>query len=179
MNIEVLIGSLPIAYAFNDFEEIIYFAPWLRKNRQEIKSQFSALNKILKKNHDTISTSAFSIAVLQELILLTGITYLFIYLNDHRWRLAVIIIIAFFLHLFVYVWQWNIFRKYVPFIVTSLLPIPFCFYALIPYYNYNPFDWGELVLWSLIGMVIMIPSLFLAFYWAKLFKRWRKKYFYN
>ncbi len=127
---EILILLLPIVFMIHDFEEIIMFKPWLNKNKSEIKERFPKFENFLaKKNYFDLSTSGFSIAVLHEFVLISLVTVLSLFYKSYDWWFGAFAVFS--LHLFVHIIQWVIYGKYVPFIVTSMLTLPYCIYTFI------------------------------------------------
>lgn len=170
MDIKILIYLLPIVFILHDFEEIIMFRPWLDKHRTEIKSRFPRLDKILLRNHDHLSTSAFAVAVLHEFVIIAIITILAVHFDSYQWWFGAFA--AFFLHLFVHILQWLVFGKYVPFIITSILALPYCSYTIIQFLKFTNLTGGQLTLWAGIGVLLTLASFYPAFFLASKFEHW-------
>ena len=173
MDIKLLIALLPAVFMLHDFEEIIMFEPWLKKNREEVKRRFPSLDKILRRSHDRLSTPAFAVAVLHEFLIIAVITYLSLHFDSYAWWFGAFA--AFFLHLFVHIGQWIIFRKYVPFIVTSILALPYCGYALIQFLQVTNLSAGQMIFWMVVGVALTVVSFFPAFYLAGRFEDWKNQ----
>ena len=173
MDIKLLIALLPAVFMLHDFEEIIMFEPWLKKNREEIRRRFPSLDKILSRNHDRLSTPAFAVAVLHEFLIIAVITYLSLYFDSYTWWFGAFA--AFSLHLFVHIGQWIIFRKYVPVIVTSILALPYCGYALIEFLKVTDLSAAQMAFWAGLGVALTVVSFFPAFYLAGRFEDWKNK----
>lgn len=172
MDIKNLIALLPIVFILHDFEEIIMFKPWLEKNRAEIKARFPRLDQVLHRSHDHLSTSAFAVAVLHEFAIIAVVTTLSMHFEAHQWWFGAFA--AFSLHLFVHIGQWLIFGRYVPFIITSILALPYCFYTFTQFARFTDMTSGQLTLWAGIGVLLTIISFPSAFFLASKFEHWLK-----
>ena len=118
MTIEWVMGLLPIVFMLHDFEELIMFEPWLRKNRAEIARRFPPIDRVLRAHHDRLSAAGFAVAVAHEFSLIAGITVVALALGLYGlWFGA---FAAFSLHLLVHIAQWVAYRKYVPCVITSV-----------------------------------------------------------
>ncbi len=124
--LQLLMVVLPVVFMLHDFEEIIMFRSWLDRNRHELHRRFPRFEAFLsKRGHFEYSTSAFAIGVAHEFILLSAVSLCSIYHEAYEWWFGVFM--AYFIHLFVHIAQWIIYRKYVPVIITSLLSLPLLF----------------------------------------------------
>lgn len=173
MDTKLLITLLPLVFMFHDFEEIIMFKPWLQKNRDEIRRRFPRIDKTLSKSHDHFSTSAFAVAVLNEFFIITFITYVSLYFNSYHWWFGAFM--AFSLHLIVHIVQWIIFGKYVPVIVTSILAMPYCVYTFFQFLKVTDMTVGQLLFWTVTGIILTIVSFVPAFFFASRFENWKNK----
>jgi hypothetical protein len=173
MDIKLLIALLPIVFMLHDFEEIIMFKPWLDKNRGEVGRRFPRIDSILKKNHDQLSTSSFSVAVLHEFLLISIITYLSLYFRAYQWWFGAFA--AFSLHLLFHIGQGMVYSRYVPCIITSILALPYCIYTFIAFLKVTDMTVVQLSLWAVLGMIIAVASFFPAFYLASKFEAWKDR----
>lgn len=172
----ILIAAFPVVFLLHDFEEIIMFRPWLNKNRSELKKRYPTFEHFLaKKQIYTLSTSAFAVAVLHEFLLVSAITCLSLWYNDYHWWFAAFS--AYFLHLFVHVAQWLLWRKYVPVIITTFLTMPYCFYTLHLFVQTIPMDAQTMLLWAMVGIIITLLSFPSAYYFAQQFEKWEKRHY--
>ena len=170
MDIKILIALLPVVFILHDFEEIIMFKPWLDKNREEIKTRFPRLDQILSRNHYQFSTSAFAVAVLHEFIIIAVITTLSMHFDSYHWWFGAFA--AFSLHFFVHIAQWLVFGRYVPFIITTILVLPYCSYTFLQFLKFTEMTAGQLTLWSGIGVLLTAVSFYPAFFLASKFEQW-------
>jgi hypothetical protein len=171
MDIRLFIALLPAVFMFHDFEEIIMFKPWLEKNRAEIKQRFPRIDSMFKNHVDALSTSAYAVAVFHEFIILALVTYLSLCFSSYHWWYATFI--AFSIHLLVHIAQWLMFGKYVPFILTSILALPYCVYVLIEFLKITDMTLGQLLFWAGLGVILTIASLVPAFFLASRFEYWK------
>jgi hypothetical protein len=173
MDIKLPIALLPFVFMLHDFEEIIMFKPWLEKNRSEVGCRFPRVDSILLKNHDHLSTSAFSVAVLHEFLLISIITYLSLYFGAYQWWFGAFA--AFSLHLLFHIGQGVVYGKYVPCIVTSILTLPYSIYTFIAFLKVTELTAVQLLLWAVVGMIIAAASFVPAFYLASRFESWKNR----
>lgn len=73
-DIKVMVWLFPILFMFHDFEEIIFMQSWINKNRNYLTHRFPVLSKKLFSHFDQITTSAFSLGVAEEFIIISIIT---------------------------------------------------------------------------------------------------------
>lgn len=151
-----LLWLFPIAFMFHDFEEIVFWELWLKKNGDEIKNRVPAF---LAKQVGTIagkSTAETSLAV----CLIFSLTVLasFLAVGYGNYGFFLLACGAFFMHGFMHLGQAIVLRRYVPAVITSaLVVIP---YGLIIYsrlINEGMVDISGLVINCLLGALLMIP----------------------
>jgi hypothetical protein len=104
MNLNSLIAVFPVVFMFHDFEEIIFFKTWLTKNSDFLKEKFPEISRRILPHLEKLSTAAFSLAVAEEFILISIITFTSIWLKNYFLWFA--IFIAFSLHLVAHIIQW-------------------------------------------------------------------------
>ena len=171
MDIRWLIALLPAVFMFHDFEEIVMFEPWLRKNRGEVRRRFPPIDAVLARWHDGLSTPAYAVAVMHEFAIVAVITYGSLYVDSYGWWFGAFA--AFSLHLLIHIAQWLIYRKYVPFVLTSILALPYCGYTLMGFLSVTSLSLTELVLWCILGVLLTLASFPSAFALAARFERWK------
>ena len=159
----------------HDFEEIIMFEPWLKKNREEIGIRFPRLGKMMIKNHDKLSTSGFAVAVLHEFIIISLVTYISVYLNSFNWWFGAFVVFS--LHLLIHIAQSIILGRYVPCIITSILALPYCIYTFTAFLKVTEMSTFQMLLWTGIGIGLTGLSFVPAFYLATRFENWKNKKF--
>ena len=155
-----MICLLPIVFMFHDFEEIIFFKPWMNKNNVYLSERFPRLSKQLLPRFASLSTSGFALAVAEEFVLLCLISYGAIYFENYYLWIAAFM--GFSIHLIMHVLQWIILRRYIPMIITSLISLPYCVYTFIRILESNMFQVFEIVLCTFVGLLIMGVNLLFA-----------------
>jgi hypothetical protein len=123
MSIPTLLWLFPIAFMLHDFEEVIFFEPWLKHNAPDIKAKLEGrLPAFAAKRIDvmlTKTTSEFALSVCLIFILVSLSS--FIAVEFHRYGFFLAASTAFFLHTFMHIGQAVALRRYVPALATSLL----------------------------------------------------------
>jgi hypothetical protein len=141
---------------FHDFEEILFWELWLKKNGEEIKSRMPAFlakraGSILEK-----TTAQFSFPVL--LIFSLTVLASFLAVEYESYSFFLMASAAFFLHAFMHIGQAIILQRYVPAVATStLIIIP---YGLILYGRLiaeGIVNIPGLLVYSLLGVILLIP----------------------
>jgi len=173
MDIKLLITLLPVVFIFHDFEEIVMFEPWLKKNRGEIRRRFPRLDETLAKNHDRLSTPGFAVAVMHEFLIVALITVLSLYFDDYRWWFGAFA--AFAIHLIVHMGQWLVYKKYVPVIITSILALPYCVYTFAQFLAFTELTAGQMAFWAGVGLAVTALSFISAFSLALRFEQWKNE----
>lgn len=173
LNVYLLMALLPVVFMIHEFEEIIMFKPWLKKNAEALSRRFPKAKNILLRNHEELSTQGFTVAVLHEFLIISFCTITSLLTYRHGlWFGA---FMAYFLHLFVHIVQWMLYGKYIPVIITSFLTLPYCVYTLVEFLTVTNLTNAQLIIWTAIGLVIAALSFTSAFYFAHLFERWKNR----
>lgn len=164
----LIVYLLPIVFIFHDFEEIIFIKPWINRNRVWLQDKYPVIAKRMLTYTDKLSTSAFAMAVFEEFIVLCIVTFTAIYFNFYVLWLAVFM--AFSLHLIGHIIQWFFVRRYTPAIVTTIIVLPYSVYAFKTILNMNIFTNSEIIIWTIVGIIIMILNLLLAHKIGRIFE---------
>jgi hypothetical protein len=158
----------------HEFEEIIFLPGWLQKNKNSLADRFPKLSKYALNKMGDISTSAFALAVFEEYIIVLLITASAIHFDFYG--LWTGMVAAFSIHLIIHIIQWLIIRKYVPFILTSIVCLPYCIYVFNILATEQQTDSQTMVFWTVIGIVATASNLLLAHKIANAFdKRFTKE----
>jgi len=168
----LIIWLLPIVFMIHDFEEIICFKPWISKNRDYLTEKFPKISKRFLARFDNLSTSAFTLAVAEEFLLLSLITVGSVLFNNYLLWLAAFM--GFFVHLLVHLGQWIIMKRYIPAIWTTFMALIYCIYALYEIISNSVFQISEIVLWTIIGFGLVGVNLIFA---HKLAEKFDKKHY--
>ena len=126
--LELIISLFPLVFMIHEFEEIICLKRWVSKNGLWLTSKYPKLTKQVT-HLGQLSVSAFTVAVLEEFVLVSIITVLALTLQWYSVWIAAIT--AFTFHVFLHIIQSGIIRKYIPAIITSLLSLPYLVWGLI------------------------------------------------
>ena len=158
-----------IAFMVHDGEEIAVEHKWVMAHGDTVCTRFPKLRRLF--NHlRQMSTKAFVIAVLEELVILVAITVYALIGGSYGIELWSAAFMVFFIHLVVHVGQAIVVRRYVPGLVTSILLLPFSYLGMKSLCDI--FTPSQLLLYGVIGVAIMLPNLAFA-HWIgmKLSKR--------
>lgn len=170
MELKSLIVFLPIVFMFHDFEEIIFFKPWLGRNKAYLKKRFPKLAERMLPHFEKLSTSAFALAVAEEFIMLNLITFASVYWeNYYVWFAA---FMGFSIHIVGHIIQWIIYGRYIPSIVTSLIVLPYCLYTFAEFLKTGILNVHEFVIWTFIGIILVVLNLLFAHKLALKFENW-------
>jgi hypothetical protein len=146
-----LIWLLPIAFILHDFEELVLFEPWLKKNANVVLSRVkNKVPALLEKQLSVIldkTTAQFAFPIFLIFILTCIASLLAAEFGSYPFFL--IASSLFFLHGFMHVGQAILLRKYIPALITSI-------FIAIPY--------GVVLFWRLIITgIVGIPALLIYF----------------
>jgi hypothetical protein len=166
---KTIVWLLPIVFMFHDFEEIIFFKSWIAKNKKTLSEKFPKLSKRFLGRFENLSIQAFSLAVAEEFVLLSIVTVLSAIFESYLLWFG--IFMGFFIHLWVHLIQWFVFRKYIPAIFTSVISLIYCFFALNFILRNDLFEIQEIILWAFIGFGIIVINLVFAHKLAEWFDR--------
>jgi len=159
-DIEKLIWLFPIAFILHDFEELMLFEPWLKKNSAGIMSRVKyKIPAFLEKQLQVItgkSTAQFATPIFL-IFALTSFSSL-LAAEFGSYPLLLFASSLFFLHGFVHIGQAIFLRKYVPALITSVLvAIP---YGIILFWNLfkaGRIDIFTLSMYFLAAIVLAVP----------------------
>ncbi len=140
-----LIALFPIAFILHDFEELMLFEPWLKKNAGAIISRVqNRVPAFVEKQVSVIvgkSTAQFAFPIFLIFVLTCVSSLLAVEFGAYSPFLFASSL--FFLHGFMHVGQAIVLRKYVPALITSV-------FIVIPY--------GAVLFWRLIAAGIVDSS---------------------
>jgi amino acid transporter len=167
-----IVWLLPIIFMIHDFEEIIFFKPWINKNKDYLTDKFPKLSKRFLPRMENLSTNAFALAVAEEFLLLGLITFGSVLFDNYLLWLAAFM--GFFVHLLVHLGQWIILKRYVPAIWTTLFALIYCIYTLYEIIGNNIFQTLEIILWTIIGFGLVGGNLLFAHKLAEMYDKRQK-----
>lgn len=163
---------LPIVFMIHEFEEIIFFKPWLNNNRDYLIQKFPKIVMCILPKMENLSTAAFALAVAEEFLLLSLITAGSVLFDNYFLWLAAFM--GFFVHLLLHVGQWIILKRYIPAIYTTFLALIYCIYSLYTIISDNLFEMSEIVLWAVAGFGLAAMNLLLAHKLAAMYDKPQK-----
>jgi hypothetical protein len=67
----------------HDFEEIIFLAGWIRKNRVFVGERFPRISKLLLPRLEKFSTAGFALSVAEEFVLLSVVTFCSVFWDSY------------------------------------------------------------------------------------------------
>jgi len=171
-NYSTIIWLLPIVFMIHDFEEIIFFKSWINKNKDYLLEKFPKVSKRFLHRLDNLSTSAFTLAVAEEFVLLSLITLGSVIFDNYVLWLAAFM--GFFVHLLIHLVQWIIIKRYIPAIWTTFFALIYCVYTLHIIITKNIFQISEIVLWTIIGFGLVVMNLIFAHKLAEMYDKKQK-----
>lgn len=173
VDFSLIVWLLPIFFMIHDFEEIIFFKGWIRKNKASLSKKFPRLSKKLFSRFKDISVQAFSLAVAEEFVLLSIITVLSVVFGNYLLWLG--IFMGFFIHLIVHLVQWIIIRRYIPAIYTTFIALVYCILSFQFILKNNLFEIQEVIIWTIVGFGIVVLNLLFAHKFAEWFDKRQKR----
>ena len=145
---------------------------WINRNKDYLSKKFPKISKRFLSRMENLSTSAFTLAVAEEFLLLSLITVSSVLFDNYLLWLAAFM--GFFVHLLFHLGQWIILRRYIPAICTTVLALVYCIYTLYQIISNNVFQVSEIVLWTIIGFGLVGVNLFFAHKLAEVYDKRQK-----
>jgi len=155
-----LVWLFPIAFILHDFEELLLFEPWLKKNAQAIKSRIKGrVPAFIERQFDAIlgkSTLEFAFPICLNFLL--ACISAFLAAGFGSYSMFLIASSLFFLHGFMHVGQAMLLRRYVPALITSLLvAIPYGTFLFRSLIAAGTLAVPVLALYFLAAIVLAVP----------------------
>lgn len=172
-SIITLMWLLPVVFMIHDFEEIVMMRPWYLRNEHYVTTRFPRIAGSIART-GKLSTSAFSLAVAEEFVVLSVIT--FVCVEYGLYSIWAGVLISFFIHLVYHIGSFLVMGHYVPYIITSVIASIYSVYALVVFNDGVYIDWSWVVIWSIIAIVFMIVNLMFAVTIAEKFDQWLGKW---
>ena len=157
MNLPALALSLPLVFMLHDFEELIGAEPWLRANRAALLQRFPRLTPRLVAQLERMAGAPFTYSVFLLFALLTLLSFYTALCGDYRLWYGVLAV--FTAHLLVHLLQWALWRRYIPCIITSLLALPYGFWALaqdFPLSAAEKWHWSGVAVLSVLALLALL-----------------------
>lgn len=169
MHIESLMWLFPISFMIHDFEEIIFFSLWLKKNRENIYEKFPLMaNRFLPKI-ESLSTASFALAVFEEFVLLSVLTFICVEYSWYSFFAA--LTIGYLFHVIVHIVQFIALGKYIPAVGTGVVTGILNIYILYHLDSLGLLNWQ--IIWWLSPVVIFVigVNIFFCHYLAQEFEK--------
>ena len=160
--------SFPLAFIIHDGEEIVVQHQWMLAHKESIIQKFPRTTRIIV-HLSSLSTKAFAVAVLEELILLLLATAYILIGGAYATELWIALFMAFSIHFVVHIAQGLLIRGYVPGLATSILMLPYAYFGISRICE-DAYD-SKLMLLSVLGIIAMMVNLRLAHWVGKKFTR--------
>ena len=151
--------SFPLAFIVHDGEEILVQHQWMLAHKDCIIQKFPRATRLIV-HLSSLSTKAFAVAVLEELILLLLATAYILIGGVYATELWIALFMAFSIHFVIHIAQGIIIRGYVPGLVSSILMLPYAYLGVLRICE--DVSGNKLVLLSVLGVVAMLVNLRLA-----------------
>ena len=136
------------------------FRHWMTAHKDSLDEKFPKLKPIIT-HLSSLTTAAFAIAALEELIILAIAMYYVVICGDYySLYLWSALFIAFSFHLLIHICQAIVVREYVPGLITSLLLIPYA--LLVQLFIWHSMDPVIITLCGAAGIAFMAANLAFA-----------------
>ncbi len=154
---EKYIWLFPVLFIIHDFEEIIGFGIWGKKNIPVIQKRFPKVGRLFEKMYSLYSTEGMALAVLESLLLCVIICLLAVTCGLYQLWLGAFI--AFIIHMFIHIIQSVLWRGYIPALITSILLIPISIFIARGSFQELQYSTLTVIVWSLIGLILIMVNL--------------------
>ena len=170
---KIIYYIFPIIFMLHEFEEIIFLKIWLHRNKECLHRKFPKAGAKIYSQYGNFTTSGFTLAIAEEFILASIITYTAIIIQyPYLWFT---VFIGFSVHIVVHIFQWILYRKYIPVIITSILVLPYCVYGFMEFIHSENVKIFWLTVSSIIGITAMFLNLILIHYFGNKFSNFENK----
>lgn len=127
MSLTLSFWMLPILFMLHDFEEIIFVPNWVKKHANFLKNMRSPLFGSAK------NSSLFSVAVLEEFIILIIVTVTCFIENNQILYLS--FLIAYMCHFLIHFGTSFYLKTYSPGVISALIESPLLIWLIFKYYQ--------------------------------------------
>ena len=160
----LMILSFPLAFLIHEMEEILLLHKWMSAHKEDLLRRFPKLQPMIL-HLSSLNTKAFTIAVMEELVLLLLATAYYLEGGPYAMEVWTALFVAFSVHLVVHVSQGIIIRGYVPGFITSILLLPYSYYGISS--SCQEMDCGKLIFLGVIGFIAIAVNLLFAHWLGK------------
>ena len=148
---------LPIIFMIHEFEEILFLKIWLHRDKDYLNKKFPKAGPKIYSQYSVFTTSGFVFAIAEEFLLISILTYIaIIFQREYLWFT---VFMGFSIHLIVHIFQWFIYRKYLPAIITSVLVLPYSIYGFMFFLRDNELNIFWIIVSSIIGIIAVALNL--------------------
>lgn len=152
LDMSIIVWWFPILFMLHEMEEIIFIGPWKKRRDENTRTQDKK-----QPYEDFLSAESFSLAVLEEFIIILIVTISsWSFRSYYVWLgLYIGITIHYALHILISI----VLRMFIPGVVTSVIMVVISM-ALIRYViNELEMDVLQVVVWSVITSVLFFVNL--------------------
>ncbi len=172
--LQLLAMLFPIVFMIHEFEEIIMFRHWLLQNRTKLQRNFPKVEAFLfRHGFFHYSTATFAVGIAHEFFWVSFVSLFSVCQEAYQWWFAALM--GYAVHLLVHIVQWCVYRKYIPVVTTSLLTLPYCLVAFMVYIEFSASSLLQILLWTFVGIVLVLTSFPLTLFFMSRFHRWQNK----
>jgi hypothetical protein len=175
ISINSLMWLLPIVFMLHEFEEIIMGKAWMRHEADRLRGRLPAFALRILAPMQSLSTSAFSLAVAEEFVLLSGITWMCV--AQGWFSLWAGMVLGFFIHLVLHVLQAAAYRRYIPAVITAIPAGGYCLFAVARLAEGTLLSGPETAGWTAFALVFLSLNQFFALRIALRFDAWLQRRF--
>ena len=142
---------LPILFILHDFEEMIMMPIWKRQHNQRLR-------KMKKSFFGAVTNGqAFSVGVLEEFIILIGVSLVSSVLHSDRLYLA--FMVTYTLHFLMHYRMCFEFQGYVPGVISVTLELPVMIWLITIYWQRSQSTFGEFLGYVTVAFLIQFVNL--------------------
>jgi hypothetical protein len=169
----IIYGLLPIIFMLHEFEEILFLKIWLHKDREYLCNKFPKTGQKIYFQYSGFTTSGFVFAIAEEFLLISILTYVaIIFQKEYMWFT---VFMGFSIHIIIHIFQWIIYKKYLPVTVSSILVLPYCIYGFKYFIDNNVINAFWIIISSIIGIVAVVLNLKFIHYIGHKFSNYENK----
>lgn len=143
--------ALPLLFVLHDFEEMIMVPIWKQRHAQRIHQMkrpfFGAVT----------SGQAFSVGVLEELLILIVVSLLSYKLHSSILYLAFMVVYT--LHFLMHLRMCLAYRGYVPGIISATLELPIMIWLILTYWQRSQSTISEFAIYFVFAFMVMMVNL--------------------
>jgi hypothetical protein len=166
MKIETIMWLFPIMFMIHDFEEILFMKSWGLRHSAVLDTKMPARLRRLSHSTLDLSTPAFAFAVMLIFFTISIATLICVEYNLYAFWLGMLVV--YFLHALIHIFQSLYLRMYVPAVVTSILTGIYCVVAFLYFFSMMNNTWQPVVLSSvaiILALAVLFPLFIRSAHW--------------